>query len=372
MTRLTRHRTRLTQEAWAAKEAIEAAGFREPHTNRPLKGTQSIVEFALIQFEVASREARRYLERNQQLVDESDAMQKKLAQLEASLVSARANQQEADEQAEDLAQARARRHELHAETIVLKRKVSDLTQEKQALTNERDDLLQENQHRKEREMGIAVLVRESVVAEAAVQSSTFPDLMYQVAHAHAALTKDLDICRRLNESHSEELGELRTRVAEAQAKAAERDALQQTLDSITNKEELLGLQAERDEARARAQSLSNAICCHVRDCGGEENVPQVPLAEALQAVRENFECAVEQRDAARADLDAASEREKSMLAKQELLRQQNNRLVSKLQKVNVLLADEKGRVRDPRWIVAGVVGIAVGAAAMLLLRLWGV
>ena len=290
----TNHRTRLTRAAWAAKERIEAEGFRDPHTNRPLKGTQSIVEFALVQFEGSSKEAERYLAHNKTLIDEAD------------------------------------------------------------------------------------------VARAALDAL---QLRYDELFAQA-------------EGH-------RTAAENSQLLANNRLEMLETA------------KAERDAARERGQSLSNAIWSHVRDCGGEENVPQVPPAEALQAVRENLECAVEQR----AELD---EKNDDLVAELKQVAEESAALRDRVKDLQIKLANarnalagekhlrdearaevvrarelikdrqeacdawvsterdlrkridtlrvelEQAKQGDPRWIAAGFMGFAVGAAAMLLLRLWGV
>ena len=126
---LTNHRARLTRAAWAAKERIEAAGFRDPHTNRPLKGTQAIVEFALVQFEGSSKEATRYLEHNKRLVDEQDTLRQQIADQKLSI-------ERLEEQSASLRAAATKAEQLEKDLNISRKLCTSLEQDRE----ERDRL----------------------------------------------------------------------------------------------------------------------------------------------------------------------------------------------------------------------------------------
>ena len=195
------------------------------------------------------------------------------------------------------------------------------------------------------------------------------------------LEKDLKISRRLCTSLEQDREERDALRKKFEAAVKQRDELQKMLNDQKDWElaaheldqEKSVMQQERDEYRQTSDAFQAAIQRHVNALLPAERAPAAEL-DGLTQVEHNATRWKQERDELTAQVEkgtaALKDCKASMASARETSVANERQLRKRYDTLRVELDEAKRGY--PHWHVAGLVGIAVGAAAMLLLRLWGV
>ena len=337
---LTHHRCRLDAEAWAAKQELEAALASDRVDDPPIRGTQAVVKWALLHS-----------------------------------LGARGGDEERDTLRQQVADQKLSIDRLEKDLKISRRLCTSLEQdreERDALQRTLDSITNKEELLAVREHYNALVAAVRAASEVCGGEGRF------AGEDYAAIVHVLGTELQAAEDRWRRDG---AKLTEAKEEVAEIDTLlkadpgapvrpDETLDAVRRVDLLIQQRHARDLEIKRVQRERDEL--HEKNAELVAELKQV--AEDSAALRDQVKERTRERDQATAQIAAGTEALQDCKAAMESSRETWASNERQLRKRNDTLRKElaEAKAGDPRWLLAGFVGIAVGAAAMLLLRLWGV